>query len=64
LLAPHEEVTHHLTPGRHAWIQVVRGGIMLNDTALSVGDGAAVSEESLLTVTAQDQAEVLLFDLP
>jgi len=37
---------------------------MLNDTALSTGDGVAVSEETRLTVTATDQAEVLLFDLP
>jgi hypothetical protein len=34
-----------------------------NDMALSVGDGPAVSEDSLLTVTVQDQEEVLLFDL-
>jgi len=64
LLAPGEAVTHPLTSGHHAWIQVARGAIMLNDTALSVGDGAAVSDEPRLTVTATDQAEVLLFDLP
>jgi hypothetical protein len=64
LLAPGETVTHRLTPGRHAWVQVARGAITLNDTALSAGDGAAVSEETLLTVTATDPAEVLLFDLP
>jgi hypothetical protein len=64
VLAPGEAVTHRLTPGRYAWVQVARGTITLNDTALSAGDGAAVSAETLLTVTARDQAEVLLFDLP
>jgi redox-sensitive bicupin YhaK (pirin superfamily) len=64
LLAPGEAVTHRLTPGRHAWVQVARGTITLNDTALSAGDGAAVSNETLLTVTGTDQAEVLVFDLP
>jgi redox-sensitive bicupin YhaK (pirin superfamily) len=64
VLAPGETVTHRLTPGRHAWVQVARGAITFNDTALSAGDGAAVSEEALLTLTATDQAEVLLFDLP
>ena len=64
LLAPGEVVTHLCTPGRYAWVQVARGSLMLNDTALSTGDGAAVSEETRLTVTATDQAEVLLFDLP
>jgi len=64
LLAPGQAVTHRLTPGRHAWVQVLRGTIRLNDTALSAGDGAAASEEALLTMTATDPAEVLLFDLP
>ena len=64
VLAPGETVTHHLTPGRYAWVQVARGALTLNDTALSAGDGAAVSEEALLTLTATDQAEVLVFDLP
>jgi len=63
VLAPGEEVTHHLTSGHSAWIQVARGTITLNNTYLSAGDGAAVSEETLLTVTAQDRTEVLLFDL-
>ena len=63
VLAPGETVTYSLAPGRHAWIQVARGAVMLNDTALSAGDGAAVSEETRLTVTATDEAEVLLFDL-
>jgi redox-sensitive bicupin YhaK (pirin superfamily) len=64
VLAPGEAVTHHLAPGRSAWVQVARGAIRLNDTALVAGDGAAVSEEPRLVVTAKDQAEVLLFDLP
>ncbi len=64
VLAAGEAVTHRFTPSRHAWVQVARGAITLNDTALSAGDGAAVSEETRLTVTAKDQAEVLLFDLP
>jgi redox-sensitive bicupin YhaK (pirin superfamily) len=64
VLAPGEAVTHRLAPDRSAWVQVARGAVTLNGTALSAGDGAAVSEETLLTVTATDQAEVLLFDLP
>jgi quercetin 2,3-dioxygenase len=63
VLAPGEMVTRPLAPGRHAWIQVARGSMLLNDTALSEGDGAAVSDETQLTLTATDRAEVLLFDL-
>jgi len=35
----------------------------LNEVALEQGDGAAVSQESQLRVTAEGPAEVLLFDL-
>ena len=30
----------------------------------TTGDGAGVTEETLLTLTATDQTEVLLFELP
>lgn len=63
LLAPGERVTHTLAKGRHAWVQLVRGAIDLNGTKLEAGDGAAISEESLLTIAATKDAELLLFDL-
>jgi hypothetical protein len=56
-------VEHHLEPGRHAWLQVVRGTVALNGTRLGAGDGAAVSEESTLKISAGDESEVILFDL-
>jgi redox-sensitive bicupin YhaK (pirin superfamily) len=58
-----EDATHTLPRGRYAWLQVVRGGVTLNGQPLQSGDGAAVSNESALTVTAQDEAELVLFDL-
>jgi redox-sensitive bicupin YhaK (pirin superfamily) len=57
------EVRHELSPGRHAWLQVLRGGVRLNGLTLSAGDGAAVSAESDLTIRADGSSEVLLFDL-
>ncbi|QEH34506.1 Quercetin 2,3-dioxygenase [Aquisphaera giovannonii] len=57
------EVSHAIAPGRHAWLQVLRGGVDLNGRALSAGDGAAVSEESALAIRAEQPSEVLLFDL-
>jgi redox-sensitive bicupin YhaK (pirin superfamily) len=59
-----ERVSHSLRVGRHAWLQVLRGAVQVNGTVLSVGDGAAVSEEAVLTVTGTEAAEVMLFDLP
>ncbi len=57
------EATYALPPGRHAWLQVLRGAVTVNGTALTAGDGAAVSEETALTVRAAKDAEVMLFDL-
>ena len=58
-----ETVAHTLEPGRHAWLQVLRGRAALNGHPLSAGDGAAVSGEERLDIGHQDDAEVMLFDL-
>ena len=63
LLGAGDEVTHDLAQGRHAWLQVVKGGVSLNGHGLKAGDGAAVSNEESLTITADEESEVLLFDL-
>ncbi len=63
LLVPGEKVTHPLAPKRSAWVQVAKGEVELNGEKLRQGDGAAISDERLLTVTATEDAEVLLFDL-
>ncbi len=63
LLAPEQEVVHSLPAGRHAWLQVTRGQVTLNDHLLACGDGARVSDESSLRVAATDPAEILLLDL-
>jgi len=64
LLNSGEHVTHRLSPGRKAWLQVVRGAVAMNGQDLEVGDGAAVQDESTLTVTAKvDSTEILMFDL-
>lgn len=63
LLDDGQEVVHTLGNGRSAWLQVAAGSVTLNDVALKPGDGAAVSGESDLRITAQEASEVLLFDL-
>lgn len=60
---PGQAVTHVLATGRHAWLQVLRGSVTLNDHTLKTSDGAAVSDESNLTLVATENAEVMLFDL-
>jgi redox-sensitive bicupin YhaK (pirin superfamily) len=56
-------VNHELSPGRHAWLQVLQGHVSLNRTTLDPSDGAAASEETTLTIQADDDAEIMLFDL-
>ena len=59
-----EEVSHTLAEGRVAWLQVARGAVQLNQQTLTAGDGAAISEEALITLRgASGAAEVLLFDM-
>ncbi len=59
-----QELEYALKPGRHAWIQIARGKIILNGLPLQEGDGAAVSkEDQLLFKSLQEGAEILLFDL-
>lgn len=56
-------VTHAIPEGRHAWIQVARGVIDLGGERLEAGDGAALSDERELVLSAREPAELLLFDL-
>ncbi len=58
-----KEIAHALATGRHAWVQVARGTVELNGTALAAGDGAAVSDEGALAIRASEPSEILLFDL-
>ena len=62
-LRPGETISHILQPGRHAWLQALRGRVTLNGKPLATGDGAAVSDEERLEITGQADGEVMLFDL-
>ena len=58
-----QRVEHALAPSRGAWLQVARGSVDVNGTALEAGDGAAIEAESSLAIAAAEGAEILLFDL-
>jgi redox-sensitive bicupin YhaK (pirin superfamily) len=62
-LASGERVAHDIAPGRGVWLQVARGIIALNDTEMREGDGAAIESETRITIEADTDAELLLFDL-
>ena len=68
LLDAGQKLSYDFAPGRHGWIQLVRGRIQVRDADSSVkeltaGDGAAISDESRVELTASEDAELLFFDL-
>jgi hypothetical protein len=64
LLDAGKSVRHELAEGRHAWVQVARGSVTANGKTLAAGDGAGLSNEATVELTASaPDTEVLLFDL-
>jgi len=64
VLGEGKSVIHEIADGRHAWVQVISGAVDANGHTLEAGDGAAISEEKTLKLTAHtDETEFLLFDL-
>jgi redox-sensitive bicupin YhaK (pirin superfamily) len=56
-------VGHELAPGRGAWLQVVSGKASLNGTEIIGGDGAAITQEPMISLEATVATEALLMDL-
>ena len=60
-------LTHALAAGRLAYVHVISGSIAVNGVVLATGDGAKVSDETILSFNAVQPGVVsdfLLFDLP
>ncbi len=56
-------IEHEIAPGRHVWLQVLRGGVLLNGQLLSESDGAALSDEKGIAIEGRARSEIMLFDL-
>lgn len=63
LLDQGANVDHEFIPGRNGYLQLVRGTVTVNGQHLQTGDGAAIRDETHLTLWADEDAEILLFDL-
>jgi redox-sensitive bicupin YhaK (pirin superfamily) len=64
VLAPGERAVVPLGEGRHGWVQVARGAVMVDGQRLEAGDGLSASEQREIAVSAADvKAELLAFDL-
>lgn len=62
-LQPGETLGRQFAAGRYGWLQVLRGRVSVQDTELVAGDALVLSQEPEISVTANEAAELLLFDL-
>ena len=58
-----KQLDYPANPERHVWLQLIRGKLKVNDYELGSSDGAAISEESELNISALQTGEFMLFDL-
>ncbi|MBT3359999.1 MAG: pirin family protein [Rhodospirillales bacterium] len=59
-----QEVTHELEPGRRLYLVASRGSLDVTGVTLNNRDGATITDEPNLRITATDDAEVVALDLP
>jgi quercetin 2,3-dioxygenase len=63
ILDPGQHVVHELSPGRRAWLHLVQGEVVLGEIVLTAGDGAGLTGERAVSLTAREETEILLLDL-
>jgi quercetin 2,3-dioxygenase len=63
LLDPGQHLVHELASGRRAWLHVVSGDLILGEVVVGAGDGAGITDERAVSLTAQEPSEILLVDL-
>lgn len=63
VFATGERAVHEVKPGRHAWIHVAKGTVVVGGEKLSDGDAAFTSEPGAITIEGDGMGEVLVFDL-
>lgn len=64
ILDGNDALNYQIKPGRTAYLHLIRGHLTVNDLQLHAGDALKVTDESNLSISDGDSAEILLFDLP
>jgi len=62
-LASEGSITHSLHHTHHMWIQVLRGAVAVNGIELNKSDGAAITNEATVKISANGTGELLVFEL-
>jgi redox-sensitive bicupin YhaK (pirin superfamily) len=63
VLDPGHHLIHELLPGRKAWLHLIYGEVTLQDVMMTQGDGGGVTIEPSVSLTAQENVELLLVDV-
>lgn len=58
-----DKYNHIMKKGHGIWIQMAKGGMMVNEEELVEGDGLAIWDEGEFTISGKGESEFLLFDL-
>lgn len=58
-----QSTEYHIAPGRKVYLVPASGEIEINGVVAAAGDGLAISDESLLKVSAQQDSEIVLVDV-
>jgi redox-sensitive bicupin YhaK (pirin superfamily) len=57
-----ESLTYSLAEGRHAYLVPAVGAVEVNGVPLNARDGAAIKDEAGITITAREDAELVMVD--
>jgi redox-sensitive bicupin YhaK (pirin superfamily) len=58
-----EQLFAGFEPGRSVWLQMIDGSVLLGDSLLNTGDGAAIKGVEELSMTVKSDSDLLVFDL-
>ncbi len=63
VLEPGTELTHTMDDTHKVFVQVISGDLTISGKALAAGDGMQIENEHSVSIIAQSEAEILLFDM-
>ena len=57
------ELTHTMADTHKVFVQVISGNLTISGKTLAAGDGVQIENEDSMSIIAQSEAEILLFDM-
>lgn len=58
-----DDLEFKVRESRGVWIQVVKGNLTINEKSLTIGDALSFQDEETLKIKANEDSEIILFDL-